>query len=82
MLVYIYIFYISSVSYFNTEFISGGHTVYYLAISAFIADITTPENRALRYAIVYFAGTLAGPLGPIIGTDYLYPAGKGDISGF
>ena len=54
--------------------ILGGEAVWSLAISAFIADITSPEERAIRYAIVHLAANLGEPIAPIL-ANQLYLKG-------
>ena len=55
----------------NYFFILGGEGVFYLSIYAFMADITTPENRAFRYGMLQLAISMAAPLSPIVGS-YIY----------
>ena len=35
--------------------LSGGFAAWSLAINAFLADITEPQNRAFRYGMLYLA---------------------------
>ena len=47
--------------------LSGGWGVYMLAMNAFIADITLPEDRAFRYGMMHLASSLGHPLGSPFG---------------
>ena len=50
-----------------SDFFIGGMSVFFLAIYAFMADITTPENRGFRFAMLGVTMTIAGPIAPILG---------------
>ena len=48
---------------------------WFLAVNAFIADISSPDFRAFRYGMIHLAGSLARPIAPIVGA-YLLSSGK------
>lgn len=60
-------------SYIPTSF-GGGHAAWHLAISAFIADITTPDERAFRFGMLSLASKLGTPLASQAG-KYLFDTG-------
>ncbi len=55
--------------------LSGGFAAFILAINAFIADITQPENRAFRYGMLHLASSLGRPLAAPVGA-YLLKTGR------
>ena len=60
-------------SHIPTSF-GGGHAAWHLAISAFIADITTPEERAFRFGMLTLVARLGTPLAAQAG-KYLLETG-------
>ena len=53
----------------------GGPALWHMALHAFIADISPPEQRGFRIAMAQLAQVLPKPLSPIIGAA-LYERGK------
>ena len=51
--------------------LSGGHLAFAMGINAFIADISSPEQRSFRMAMMYFVSSLGRPIGTQMGA-YLY----------
>ena len=47
--------------------LSGGWAVWMMAMNAFIADITKPEDRAFRYGMLHIVHSLGRPLGAPFG---------------
>jgi len=54
--------------------ISGGHITFSMGIAAFITEISTPEQRTFRLAMIHFVSSLGGPLGKKLGA-YLWSVG-------
>jgi len=54
--------------------LSGGHITFSMGIAAFITEISTPEQRTFRLAMIWFVESLGGPIGTMIGA-YLWEAG-------
>ncbi len=52
----------------------GGYATWRLAVNAFIADITTPEERAYRLQILNYSVILARPVSTPLGA-YLWKTG-------
>ena len=65
-----YVYYI-----FNVFTFKGGPALWHMALHAFIADISPPEQRGFRIAMAQLAQVLPKPLSPIIGAA-LYERGK------
>ena len=42
-----------------------------MAIYAFLADISAPEDRSFRFGMLFLSGMLAGPISPIAGAKLL-----------
>ena len=59
--------------------LAGGMPGWFLAVNAFIADISSPDFRAFRYGMIHLAGSLARPIAPIVGA-YLLSSGKSTFS--
>jgi len=55
--------------------LSGGWAVWMLAMNAFVADITAPEDRAFRYGMMHLAHSLGRPLGAPLGAYLLRTGG-------
>ena len=55
--------------------LSGGQLSYYMGINSFIADISAPEQRSFRMAILNLMGHLGQPFGTQIGKQ-LFGAGS------
>lgn len=47
--------------------LSGGYLAYSMGINAFIADISKPEQRSFRMAMIHFVSSLGRPFGTQIG---------------
>ena len=60
---------------FNVFTFKGGPALWHMALHAFIADISPPEQRGFRIAMAQLAQVLPKPLSPIIGAA-LYERGK------
>lgn len=45
----------------------GGFGVFYLALNAFLADITEPDKLAFRFGMLHLASSLGRSTGPIVG---------------
>ena len=54
--------------------LSGGSLAFYMGINAFIADISSPEQRSFRMAMMHFVQTVGRPFGTQAGA-YLYDKG-------
>ena len=59
--------------------ISGGYAAFGMGLSAFIADISSPDQRAFRMGMIYLAQSLGIPIAAPLGA-YLLETGK-EISG-
>ena len=55
--------------------LSGGWAVWMMAMNAFIADITKPEDRAFRYGMLHIVHSLGRPLGAPFGAYLLRTGG-------
>ena len=55
--------------------LSGGQLAYYMGINSFIADISAPEQRSFRMAILNLMGSIGQPFGTQIGKQ-LFGAGS------
>ena len=60
---------------FDVFIFEGGPALWHMALHAFIADISPPEQRGFRIAMAQLAQVLPKPLSPIIGAA-LYERGK------
>ena len=53
----------------------GGYPVWYLSQFSFIADISSPDQRAFRMGMIYVATSLGSPLAPTVGAA-IFDAGN------
>jgi len=58
--------------------LSGGYITYSMGIAAFITEISTPEQRTFRLAMIHFVSSLGSPIGTKIGA-LLWEAGGKDL---
>ena len=65
---YIYLAYVPST-------LAGGYAAWTLAINSFLADISTPENRAFRFGMLGLAWRAGEPLGSFAGAYLLETGG-------
>ena len=61
--------------------LSGGHITFSMGIAAFITEISSPEQRTFRLAMIHFVSSLGGPLGTKIGA-LLWTYGGGGEQGY
>ena len=47
--------------------LAGGHLAFTMGINAFIADISKPNQRSFRMAMLYFFSSLSRPFGTQMG---------------
>jgi len=47
--------------------LSGGYITYSMGVAAFITEISTPEQRTFRLAMIHFISSLGSPIGTKIG---------------
>ena len=43
--------------------LSGGYITYSMGVAAFITEISTPEQRTFRLAMIHFISSLGSPIG-------------------
>jgi hypothetical protein len=54
--------------------LSGGYLAFSMGLNAFISDISTPEQRSFRLAMMHFVSSIGRPVGTMLGA-YLFEAG-------
>ena len=55
--------------------LSGGYLAFSMGLNAFISDISTPEQRSFRLAMMHFVSSIGRPVGTILGA-YLFVQGS------
>jgi MFS family permease len=55
--------------------LSGGYLAFSMGLNAFISDISTPEQRSFRLAMMHFVSSIGRPVGTILGA-YLFQQGS------
>ena len=55
--------------------ISGGYLAFQMGLNAFISDISTPEQRSFRLAVMHFIASAGWPVGTILGATLFQQGG-------
>ena len=50
--------------------LSGGYITYSMGVAAFITEISTPEQRTFRLAMIHFISSLGSPIGTKVQTIF------------